>query len=249
MDIIEAINTRISMRAFEPRAVEGDVLRALEENIDEINENEPEMNFQLYGPREDGTAITMARAMFATDAPLYAALIAPKGELPEEKLGFYGERLVLVATMCGLGTCWVASTYDKETCRAELREGDVVHDVVPMGYAPAKIPLRQRSVRTTIRARSKKLEAMYEGPVPLAQAPEWLRACMDAVGKAPSAINEQPVKFIWDGENRVTAKLIRVKTGLEYTDLGIAKFHFMAVAHHYGVEGSWEWGDGGTFTF
>ena len=249
MDIIEAIENRISCRAFEQRAVEEEKFQQIAQEVAAIND-EAGLHFQLYGPREDGTAIDMALNMFANNPPAYAALVARKDPIVEEKLGYYGERLVLFAEMLGLSTCWVASTYDHDTVRVELADDEVLHDVVPIGYAPDKIPLKQRTIRGAIRGRSKKIDDLYRGPVPLNQAPEWVQACIDAVWKGPSAINEQPVVFVQDDvDGPVRAELSRVKTGMEYTDLGIAKYHFQVVAQACGMHGTWEWGEGGAFAF
>ena len=247
MDIIQAIEKRISCRAFTSRPVEQKKFDALAKEAARIN-GETGLHFQIYGPRADGTAIDMSEKMFAANPPVYAALVARKDPLVEEKLGFYGEQLVLCAEMMGLSTCWVASTYDRETTRVELAEDEVLHDVIPIGYAPEKIPLKQRTIRAGIRGRSKTLEDLYRGPVPLEAAPDWIQACIDAVWKGPSAINEQPVVFVQDDvDGPVRAELIRVKTGMEYTDLGIAKYHFSIVADACGIAGTWEWGDGGVF--
>ena len=247
MDVIQAIESRISCRAFTGQQVEREKFDALVAEAARINE-ETGLHFQVYGPREDGTAIDMSNKMFAANPPCYAALVARKDPIEEEKLGYYGEKFVLGAAMMGLATCWVASTYDRETTRVELAEGEVLHDVVPIGYAPAKIPFKQRTICAGIRRRSKALEDLYRGPVPLGEAPEWIRACIDAVWKAPSAINEQPVVFVQDEvDGPVRAELIRVKTGMEYTDLGIAKYHFEVAAAACGVSGTWQWGDGGAF--
>jgi len=247
MDIIQAIEKRISCRAFTDQQVEQEKFDALVEEATRINE-ETGLHFQIFGPRADGTVINMSDKMFAGNPPCYAALVARKDPVEEEKIGYYGERLVLFAEMMGLSTCWVAGTFDRATTRVELGEGEVLHDVIPIGYAPSKIPLKQRTIRAGIRSRSKALEDLYRGPVPLGDAPEWIQACVDAVWKGPSAINEQPVVFVQDDvDGPVRAELTRVKSGMEYTDLGIAKYHFAVVADACGVAGTWEWGVGGAF--
>ena len=247
MDIIQAIEERISCRAYTTQLPDDETIKKLEQEIASINE-ETGLHFQLYGPREDGTAINMAPNMFATNPPYYAAFVARKDPFEEEKVGFYGERFVLLAKMLGLSTCWVAGTYDRESARVDLAADEVLHDVIPLGYAPEKMPLKQRTIRSAIRGRSKKQEDLYRGPVPLSQAPEWLQACIDAVWKGPSAINEQPVVFAQDTlDSPIRAELSRVKSGMEYCDLGIAKYHFQVVAEACGVPGTWQWGDGGTF--
>ena len=247
MDIIEAIEKRVSCRAYEQRAIEQEIIDTLQGEIERIND-ESGLNFQLYGPREDGTAIDLSAKMFAGNPPWYAALVGRDDPVEKEKLGYFGERLVLLAETLGLATCWVAGTYDRESARVQLAEGEVLHSVVPLGYAPAKMPLKQRMIRSGIRGRSKDQADLYRGPAPLAQAPEWVQACVDAVWKGPSAINEQPVVFTQETpEAPVRAELARVKTGMEHIDLGIAKYHFEVVARACGVEGAWQWGDGGAF--
>ena len=247
MDIIEAIGKRISCRAFLKNPIPDDVFRELASEIEAINA-ESGLHFQIYGPREDGTAIDMNRKMFSANPPAYAALVAPKGAIPEEQLGYYGERFVLFTTQLGLATCWVASTYDRSTTRVELAEGETLHDVVPIGFAPKKMPLVQRTIRGSIRARSKRNEDLFQGPHPLAQAPEWIQAAIQAVQLAPSAVCEQPVVFTQEAPDApIRATLPHVKSGMEYTDLGIAKLHFELAAKASGVMGTWDWGEDAAF--
>jgi len=247
MDIVEATVKRVSCRAFTRQAIEPEKVAALEGEIARINE-ESGLSFQLYGPREDGTAIDLFPKLFATNSPLYAAFVAQEGPLPEEKLGYYGEQFVLAATQLGLGTCWVAGTYDHETVRVELAEGEKLHDVIPIGYAMDRVPIKQRTFRGGLRARNKQPEALWQGPTPLAEAPAWVASCIDAVIGGPSACNGQPVVFVQEGPDApITAKISCFKYGLEFTDLGIAKLHFEIAARACGVPGSWEWGDGGAF--
>lgn len=247
MDIIEAMEKRISCRAFTNQPIEQETIDALSAEIACINE-ESGLHFQLFGPREDGTAIDMSPQMFAGNPPWYAALVGKKGPIEEEKLGYYGERLVLLAVSMGLSTCWVASTYDHDTVRAEVSEGEQLHDVIPLGYAPAKMPLKQRTIRAGIRKRSKGRDDLFRGPYPVASAPEWVQACIESVWRGPSAINEQPVVFVQDApDSPIRAELSRVKSGMEYTDLGIAKYHFEVTAGACGIAGNWQWGDGGAF--
>ena len=247
VDIIEAIDTRISCRVFEQQPIEPEKIAALEDEVATIN-GESGLHFQLYGPREDGFVIEMSSKLFANNPPLYAALVAQQGSLYKEKLGYFGERLVLLATQLGLGTCWVASTFDRATTRVELAEGEVLHDVIPIGYAPAKTPLKQRTLRKTIRSRDKKLEDLWKGPQPLDQSPAWIQAAIAAVHKGPSAVNGQPVVFVQASPDApITTKLGPLKTKQEHTDLGIAKLHFEIAARACGVKGAWEWGEDGRF--
>ena len=247
MDMIEAIERRISCRAFQDRPLEASVFAQLEAEVERIN-NGSELNFQLYGPRENGTAIDMALNMFASNPPCYAALVGPVGPEPEEKLGYYGEQLALFATKLGLGTCWVASTYKAQSARAQVPEGQRLHDVMPIGYAPEKMPLTQRTLRAGLRKRDKSLDELWQGPGPFDQAPEWIQAGIIAAQMGPSAVNAQGYVFTQEAQGApVRAVVPTVKRGLEYTDLGIAKLHFQLAAEACGLQGYWEWGSGGAF--
>ena len=247
MDIIDAIEWRTSCRAYAEQAVEEEKIDAIRAEIERINE-ESGLHFQLYGPRVDGTALDLSTKMFASNPPWYAALVGRKGPIEEEKLGYYGERLVLFAACRGLSTCWVARTYDRASARVDLSEGEELHDVIPVGYALDAVPLKQRMIRAGFRKRSKERADLYRGPVPLPEAPEWIQACVEAVWKGPSAINEQPVVFVQDSlDSPVRAELVREWTKLEHTDLGIAKYHFEVVADACGISGTWQWGNGGAF--
>jgi hypothetical protein len=162
---------------------------------------------------------------------------------------YFYTRKVFVRNIHGFDCCFSPYSAAPGFCNG-LTKFTVLHDVIPLGYAPEKLPLKQRTIRTGLRARSKKQAAMYEGPTSLDKAPQWIKAAIDAVWKGPSAINEQPVVFTWEGGDApVKAKLPRVSTGKEYTDLGIAKLHFELAAEACGIDGSWEWGENGAFAW
>lgn len=258
--LFNAIPTRISVRAYDARPVEPEKIALLREYIARLNE-ESGLDFQLYG--EEGStaktgAIDMSTKMFAADpVNWYAALVAPDDELSGEKLGYYGEKLVLYATSLGLGTCWVASTYDKATTRVDLTGGDNMRlwDVIPLGYPAEKMPTKQKVIRTTLRKGDKKPAALYNSPLSFAQLPEWFRTCLNAVIAGPSAINGQPVVFDFipqddaaqaDGP-QVFADIREYKRDIQLNDLGIAKLHFQLAAAAAGIDGTWEWGRGGEF--
>lgn len=246
MNITEAIDARFSCRAFADRPVEREKFGQLQERIDAINA-EAGLSFQLYGPREGSTvAIDMSEGMFAGTVPCYAALVAPDDVVMGEKVGYYGEKLVLFATQLGLNTCWVASTYDRRTTRAKLQPGDLLWDVVPIGYAMDPIPNQQRSIRNSMRRRDKPLLRMTTANVPLDNLPAWYVSALESVYKGPSAANGQPVAFDYR-DGRVTVDLERFSRKIELNDLGIAKLHFELGARAAGVEGTWDWGLGAEF--
>lgn len=242
----EAIDARFSCRCYADRPLETatlDELNALAENLSQ----EGDLRFVLVGPKDGGADLKLAPRMFSGTISTYLALIGPDDNDCRERFGYFGEKFVLHATGMRLGTCWVAGTFNRASVNVPLAEGEVIHDVIPLGYMPAKQPFAQRTIRAGLRRRDKKPQALYQGPTPYSEAPEWIHTAIEAVIKGPSAVNQQPVVFVQD-ERGLRATLPNVKREIAYTDLGIAKLHFELGAEAAGVKGSWNWGTEGLFT-
>ena len=243
MDIMQAIDSRISCRAYDGRTVEAEKLDQLQAFIAEYNAA-GDVRMVLMRPENGGADLKLAKAMFAGQPSTYIAYIARTDEESRDRLGYYGEKVILFATQLGLGTCWVAGTYDRASAHVSLEPGEVLHAVVPVGYPAPKTPLKQRTVRAALRRRDRNPTDVYAG---YNDAPAAIRTAIDAVIKGPSAVNGQPWVFI-DTPGGIAATLPSVKSGIELLDLGIAKLHFELGAASAGVGGTWSWGIGGTFT-
>ena len=244
----EAVEKRISCRAFEDRMPGPEILAQLEACVGELN-RESGLRFQLI-VSGDGSrpAVRMSPAMFSGPVYVCAALVAGDSPAESEKLGYYGEKLVLRAVELGLGTCWVASTYDAASIHPDIAEGERLWDVIPMGYAPAKLPMKQSMTRAMIRKRDRKTETFLDeaSDVTFAEAPDWIRRGIEAVRLGPSAVNQQPVNIlVKNGEASMV--ICKKGNGLEYNDMGIAKRQFEIGAADAGVRGRFEWGNGGRF--
>lgn len=184
--------------------------------------------------------------MFSGPVYMFAALVGGNDPLSSEKVGYYGQKLVLYATRLGLGTCWVASTYDSKSITVDIGEGEKLWDVVPMGYATEKIPLRQKMIRSAIRKRDRRREQFLESDVTYKDAPKWIRQGIEAIFLGPSAVNQQPVNIVYR-DGKVTARIWKEGLGLQYNDLGIAKRQFEVGAGAAGVKGHFLPGDGAEF--
>lgn len=143
----------------------------------------------------------------------YFVMAGPKGKEAEEKIGYYGEQLVLMAQTLGLNTCWVGLTYKKIPGTFTLREGDIVHCVIALRYganAGVQHPL-------------KPMERFYEcDDTP----PQWFLSGMESALLAPTAVNQQKFKFFLKDGNQVEAKSFFSMAGYTSIDLGIVKCHF-----------------------
>lgn len=154
-----------------------------------------------------------------------------------EKLGYFGELLVLEACALGLATCWVGATYDPAECPCALLPGERLFCVITIGRAPRRAGVKESMIYQLAHRGTKDLEALYTSEAP---PPSWFLEGIQAVRRAPSARNRQPARLCYEG-GRVSIAVPDLAQHRDI-DLGIAKAHFALVAG-----GRWQWGNGARF--
>ena len=222
MELIEAIKARHSVRKYTDRAIEAAKVTALQAAVERMN-GEAGLNIQLVLDEPRAFSSGMWKYGMFSGVKNYFVMAGPKGKEAEEKIGYYGEQLVLLAQTLGLNSCWVGLTYKKIPGTFTLREGDIVHCVISLGYG----------VTPGVQHPQKPAEEFYESDgVP----PDWFRAGVDAALMAPTAVNQQKFKFVLLPGNRVEARALFSVYGYTNVDLGIVKCHFEIGAgkEHFG---------------
>ena len=212
MELLEAIRQRHSVRRYTDQAIEPEKVAIFREAIGNYNE-ESGLNIQLV--LEEPRAFSGFLVTYGTFSGVknYLVMAAPKGRDWEEKVGYYGEKVVLLAQTLGLNTCWVGLTYKKIPGAFQLREGDIVHCEISLGYGA------NQGVQHPL----KPLEKFYEAD---GEVPSWFKAGMEAALLAPTAVNQQKFKFILRDGNQVEARTLHSMVGYTVIDLGIVKCHF-----------------------
>ena len=119
MDILEIMRARHSVRQYTAEKIEPEKREALEELVWECNEASG-LKIQLFFEEPKCFAGKMAHYGSFSGVENYIALVGKKGPDLEEKVGYYGEKLVLKAQELGLSTCWVALTHGKSQAPASL---------------------------------------------------------------------------------------------------------------------------------
>lgn len=209
MDLTEAIKNRHSVRQYEERAVEKEILNALQTEIEACNK-EGNLHIQLVSNEPKAFDSFMAHYGKFSGVTNYIALIGKKGDRLDELCGYYGERLALKAQQLGLNTCWVAMSYKKVNGAFQIDKGEKLTVVIALGYGKTQ----------GVQHKSKPAEAVSNLN---SNSPEWFKSGVESALLAPTAMNQQ--KFTLNLDNgKVTAK---AGTGF-YTkiDLGIVKYHF-----------------------
>ena len=110
MNTNEAIRERHSVRSYEDRAIDKDKIEVLEKEIAECNRLGG-LDIQLMTDEPRAFDSFMAHYGKFSGVRNYIAMVGKKGE--DERIGYYGEKLVLLAQTLGLNTCWVALTFSK----------------------------------------------------------------------------------------------------------------------------------------
>jgi nitroreductase len=216
MKQLEAIRARHSVRKYVDKPIEAEKVAALQGVVKRVNA-EAGLNIQLVLEEPKAFSAGLWKYGQFSGVRNYFVMAGPKGKETEQKIGFCGEELVLLAQTLGLNTCWVGLTYKKIPGTFTLREGDVVHCVIALGYganAGVQHPL-------------KPVEKFYESKE---TPPQWFLAGMEAAMLAPTAVNQQKFKMILHDGNNVEARTFFSLTGYVDIDLGIVKYHFETAA-------------------
>ncbi|MDO4733319.1 MAG: nitroreductase family protein [Bacillota bacterium] len=213
MDVFQAMRSRHSVRHYTPQKINENQKAALQAEIAACNQ-EGNLHIQLFTEEPEAFGSILAHYGLFRGVRNYIALIGKAQTGLEECLGYYGERIVLKAQMLGLNTCWVAATFSRRKCKAEIAADERLVCVIALGYgADQGRPHRNKPLEALCR---------YEG-----EMPPWFRKGMEAVLLAPTAVNQQKFCFHLRG-----AQVLAAAASGPYAlvDLGIVRYHFELAA-------------------
>ena len=213
MTEMEAMRARHSVRQYENRPLAKAQVTALQQEIEACNAQSG-LHIQLVTDEPKAFGGLMAHYGKFSGVRNYIALIGPKGPDLDEKCGYYGERLVLLAQQLGLNTCWVALTYSKVKTAFTILEGEKLCVVIALGYGQT-----QGNVH-----KSNSAGEVTKADIP---APDWFQRGVEAALLAPTAMNQQKFTLTLEGDKA------SAKAGMGFCakmDLGIVRYHFELAA-------------------
>ena len=217
MTIQEAIEARHSVRAYKGQPLAADVVEVLEEKISELNEK-GHLHMQLIRNETKAFQGKLAKYGKFRGVNDYIVMAGQKADDLDERIGYYGEQLVLLAQTLGLNTCWVGLSYSKVPGTYVLDAGEVIEAYISIGYGETQgVSHKIKSVEQVSNAND--------------LTPSWFRQGVEAALLAPTAVNQQKFFFEYiparDGKPvRVLVKRNFSLIGFTQMDLGIAKCHF-----------------------
>ena len=221
MTLLEAIQTRHSVRYYTEQPLTDADAQALQEKIDHVN-REGRLHIQLIRNERKAFLGPFARYGKFRNVTDYLVMIGEKADDLDERIGYYGEQLVLLAQTLGMNTCWVGLSYTKIPDTYVLNEGEVIQAYISIGYGETQ-------------GVAHKIKRIDQVSNVNDDSPDWFRRGVEAALLAPTAINQQKFSFeLLPTEAgqlpHVLAKRHFSLVGYTQMDLGIAKYHFELAA-------------------
>ncbi len=219
MTIQEAIEARHSVRAYKDQPLTKEVSKRLEEEIVVVNQK-GNLHVQLIQNEPKAFQGTLAKYGKFRNVTSYLVMAGKKADDLDERIGYYGEHLVLLAQTLGLNTCWVGLSYSKVPGTYVLEEGEKIACYIAIGYGETQ----------GVGHKIKTVEQVSSSKNVSDITPSWFRKGVEAALLAPTAVNQQKFSFEYVGmsnnHHQVRAKKGFSMIGYTKMDLGIAKYHF-----------------------
>ena len=216
MTIQEAIEARHSVRAYKDLPLSEEIVKLLEDELVKLN-NEGQLHIQLICNEPKAFQGTMAKYGKFRNANNYLVMAGKKAEDLDERIGYYGEHLVLLAQTLGLNTCWVGLSYSKVPGTYVLEEGEKIACYIAIGYGETQgVGHKIKTVEQVSNASD--------------ITPSWFKKGVEAALLAPTAVNQQKFSFehvgVKNNRHQIRAKKGFSMIGYTKMDLGIARYHF-----------------------
>lgn len=221
MNMKQAIHVRISRRTYTDEAIHSHQQQQLIEFIDQLNQTHHTHIQWIENATNAFKGLTKSYGFFHGVKAMIALVGKSNDALVSEVLGYCGEMIVLKATTLSLGTCFVGGTFDRKQVECELGEDEKIICAITIGNVIDKASFKEKVIRNMTHRRTKTISDVL---VTHDSVPKWVTEGIDAVLKAPSAINKQPVLFHY--EKNQLKMYITNTNGYDAMDFGIAKANF-----------------------
>ena len=217
MTIDEAIKQRHSVRAYKNMPLTDNDVKLLEGKIEELNAM-GHLHMQLIQNEPKAFQGMLAKYGKFRNVNNYIVMAGKKADDLDERIGYYGEQLVLAAQMAGMNTCWVGLSYKKVPGTYVLDDGEAIKAYISIGYGETN-------------GVSHKIKRMEQVSNADGATPEWFKSGVEAALLAPTAVNQQKFYFEYVGADGINPAKVRARrqfslVGYTKMDLGIAKLHF-----------------------
>ena len=205
----EAILERHSVRAYEDTQIEAEKVQLIEDKIAQLN---AAGNLHLQFIRDAGKTYNklLTKVAGLGSAPSVIACVGKEADDLDQRVGCYGEQLVLYLQQLGLNTCWTG-TFNRKNIDAVVGADERLVITIAVGYGKNQGKPHK----------SKIAEQVIDGS---ADKPEWFINGVRMALLAPTAINQQ--RFMIRLNDDGSVELIDKGGILSKVDIGIVRCHF-----------------------
>ena len=206
----EAIFVRHSVRNYKPDKIEEEKAELIRRKIEELN-LEGDLHLQFIEDSGKTYNKLLNRTAGLDSAPSVIACVGKESdEKLEEKIGYYGENLVLYAQTLGLNTCW-AGIFSRKKIPVVIEPGEKLVISIAIGYGENQ-------------GRDRKSKSADQVSTATGERPEWFDKGVEMALLAPTAINQQSFEIRLNEDE--TVEFIDKGGFFSKVDLGIVRYHF-----------------------
>ena len=210
MTEIEAIIARHSVRNYKAEKIEDETADLIRRKIGELN-RESGLHFQYIEDAGKTYNKLLNRTAGLDSAPSVIACVGKETDDDlEEKIGYYGEKLVLYAQTLGLNTCW-AGIFSRKKIPVVVDPGEKIVISIAIGYGENQGKNH----------RSKTADQISQAA---GERPEWFEKGIEMALLAPTAMNQQ--SFVIKLNEDESVEFINKGGFFSKVDLGIVRYHF-----------------------
>ena len=262
--VTEVITARTSRRRYEERPIDGESRGVLEDFLSSEAATavpfDTALRFELVAATEGDRSALRGLGTYGMirGAPGFVVGAVSPSWKDMEDYGYAMERIILLATDLGLGTCWLGGTFTKSSFASKIstQEQEVVPAVAAIGHATEQRGAMDKVIRWGAGSKKRRpweelfYAESFTNPLTSSSAGE-LATPLEMVRRAPSASNKQPWRVVASADGTTAHFFLQrdpqynrnIKTmqlaDLQRIDMGIGMCHFELTVREQGLEGAW----------
>lgn len=250
----QTIRKRYSVRTYEERAItEEDKAKLMAYANALSNPFGVPVTFHLLETKDASNSQKLGTYGVIKGTKVFLGATAPAGELSLEAVGYDFEQLILYATHLGIGTCWLAATFNRSafTTAIGVKETDQFPAISPIGYPKEKKSLTESLFRKTLKSNQRRnwselyFKENFNTPLTETDAGAYAGP-LEQLRLAPSASNKQPWRVVLaNGAYHFYAEIGAGNSDdkpvvIQRVDVGISASHFHLAALEKDLSGKFE---------
>jgi Putative TM nitroreductase len=260
--ILDIIPRRFSCRAYSRTPMEEQKRETLRREMSRITSGPlgTPLRCELVASADTGANPLQGLGTYGFIKNPDAFIVAAVSEGPKdlEDFGYALERMVLLATDLGCGSCWLGGSFTKSSFAGKIgsQKNETVPAVVSLGNMEDPERERKRAFRRIVGSATRlpweKLffDQSFDSPLSRDSAGAYA-APLEMVRLGPSASNKQPWRIVKDGNDwhffmrrtrgyrdGIASRLLGI-ADIQRVDMGIAMCHFELSSRELGLNGGW----------